>query len=150
MAKLSLSLQNDAVPFSADRSNIEVAQAHITTKRNNPGTNVAKVLSVVTEDGGWLFKGIALKSNVNKVESFTEKSRQMLDMMITSITRRFSHFVNDPILQAADILDPCNYQSNTGDLLAYGNAQINHMLHLATEPESRKKLPFCVLSCHLI
>ena len=48
-------------------NNIEVAQARFTTKRNNPGTNVAKVLREVTEDGGWLLKGTALKSNANEV-----------------------------------------------------------------------------------
>ena len=37
--------------------------------------------------------------------------------------------MDDPLLQAADILDLANYPSNTGDLLVYGYAHVSMLVN---------------------
>ena len=128
MAELSKVFQDSSIPLSAVRTSIETSQARLQAQTHNPGVNLTKVLEEVTEDNGWVFKGIALTTRANEVTNFTNKSKEVLDKVISCIHKRFANFVDDPILRAADILNPANYPSETDDLLAYGNGHIDEMV----------------------
>lgn len=63
---------------------------------------------------------MAIKKDERKVESFRRKSQEVLEDIVRQINVRFEGFASDPVLLAADILDPANYpvckEGNPGDL----------------------------------
>ncbi|XP_041353824.1 zinc finger protein 862-like [Gigantopelta aegis] len=127
LAELSLSLQDDNLPISGVRANIDLAQANLISMVNNPGRNLRRVLLETTaaeNDGVVRFKGIELVTSPSEVDTFNRKSKEIIERITICISSRFRNFVDDPVLSAADILDPTNYPTDHQALAVYGQKEI--------------------------